>query len=247
MFKVGKERRSPTSASPVDALLDKLDRIDTYARGRRGFDFEERVKKYLEAAKYFGLDSQAVVDSCVDLAETHTHTPEITDIRQAKLLAWEETRQAALSINRPPIEVYMELDPVYFEAILAGDKTYEGRAYRPDSDKNYPDIRAHDRIRFRMSRRKVEFADDALCRGLTPDSEMICTVKEVYFAPTVHGMYQIPRFNGLGFQPMINGDSEILQLQRAAVYHTFPGYHELIERHGFLGIELQNPQLATAA
>jgi hypothetical protein len=77
---------------------------------------------------------------------------------------------------------------------------------------------------------------------------MTCTIKEVYFAPTVHGVYQIPKYNGLGFQPMVSelhGHAS-LQLERAAVYHTFPGYHELIADHGFLGIQVENPLLVTA-
>src|SRR5581483_7396438 len=190
---------------------------------------------------------QDIVDSCVDLAETYTDIPEVAEVRHSKMAAWCRARERALSLKRSPVEIDMELDPIYFEAILQGVKTYEGRAYKPDSDKNYPGIRSGDRIRFRLSDRKEEFADEAVRRGLRGGVDMMCTVKEIYFAPTVHGMYRIPRFNGLGFQPMIDGPSEMLQLQRAAVYHTFPGYHELISEHGFVGIQVENPQLITAA
>lgn len=168
-------------------------------------------------------------------------------MRQTKLDAWSRARSTALCKVRDSIEIDMELDPIYFEAILRGSKTYEGRAYKPESGKNYSDIRRNDLIRFRLSRRQEAFANEAAGRGLRPDMDMVCTVREIYFAPTVHGVYQIPRFNGLGFQPMLDGPSEMLQLQRAAVYHTFPGYHELISAHGFLGIQVENPQLVAAA
>lgn len=245
MLGFGKGERLRAEPSPVDALLGQINDIDQgnlYAD-----DYLHRVRNYLRYAKNCGLDSRSIVDSCVDLAETYTDIPEVMELRQSKLEAWHKARRAALLVDRDPIEISMELDPVYFQAILQGNKTYEGRAYKPESDKNYPDIRSGDRIRFRLSDRKLEFADDAARRGLEPRFDMMCTVKQIHFAPTVHGMYQIPRFNGLGFQPMYSGPSEALQLQRAAVYHTFPGYHQLIEQHGFLGIHVEHPQLVGAA
>lgn len=241
MFTFNRERWSRPPLSPVAEMLRGIESF-----GHDADDYIWRVRSYLGYANECGLGSQAVVDSCLDLAETYTDVHEVSEARRAKLEAWNRARQDALLVDREPIEIDMELDPIYFEAILRGSKTFEGRAYKPDSDKNYPGIRANDRIRFRLSNRQEAFAEDAVRRGLTPANDMICTVREVYFAPTVHGMYQIPRFNGLGFQPMINGTSELIQLQRAAVYHTFPGYHELIGSHGFLGIQVQNPQLVGA-
>jgi hypothetical protein len=245
MFKLNRERAPCLPSSPVDALLFKVEDFDKEYHSCD--DYIHRIRDYLHYAKRCGLDSQSVVDSCVDLAETYTDVSEVVEMRQSKLDAWKSARDTALLIGRAPMEIDMELDPIYFEAILRGSKTYEGRAYKPGSDKNYPAIRSNDRIRFRLSNRKEGFAEEAVRRGLSPYADMLCTVKEIYFAPTVHGMYQIPRFNGLGFQPMIDGPSEMLQLQRAAVYHTFPGYHELIGEHGFLGIQVENPHLIMAA
>jgi len=244
MLKFGKEGTNNKLSSPVDSLLCKVESL--YSDINYYDDYTYRVRSYLRYAKGCELNTQDIVDSCVDLAETYTDIPELVEARQSKLDAWRKARDAALSVERASIEIDMELDPIYFEAILRGDKTYEGRAYKPKSDKNYPDIRSGDCIRFQLSNRKEEFIDEAMRRGLRFDSDMICTVKEIYFTPTVHGMYQIPRFSGLGFQPMIDGPGEMLQLQRAAVYHTFPGYHELIGEHGFLGIQIENPQLVMA-
>ncbi len=42
---------------------------------------------------------------------------------------------------------------------------------------------------------------------------------------------------------MINGPSELLNIQRAAAYYLFPGYREKIQKHGFLGIKLVDPKL----
>jgi hypothetical protein len=53
----------------------------------------------------------------------------------------------------------------------------------------------------------------------------------------------MPELDGDAFQPMISGTSEAIQLQRAAAYHTFSGYHQLIGAHGFLGIKVNNPRL----
>lgn len=228
----------------MEAHLDALDKH--YSDSWCHDDYIYRVHSYLQYSKECGLSSRAVADSCIDLAETYTTIPEITEMHNEKLEAWRKARKHATKVARRPITINMELDPLYFEAILCGSKTYEGRAYKPDSNKNYPDIRRDDCIRFRLSTRQEWFVDDALSRGLHPDRVMECTVKEIYFAPTVHGMYQIPQFCGLGFQPMISGPSEMLQLQRAAVYHTFPGYHDLICEHGFLGIHIEHPQLVAA-
>ena len=241
MFTINREKGPWPSPSAVDEMLRRVEDF-----GHEADDYIWRIRTYLNYAKECNLGSRAVVDSCVDLAETYTDVYEVAEMRRAKRDAWNAARESALMIEREPTEINMELDPIYFEAILRGVKTYEGRAYKPGSDKNYPDMRRNDRIRFRLSNRREDFAEDAACRGLSSDTDMVCTVKEIYFAPTVHGMYQIPKFNGLGFQPMIEGASELIQLQRAAIYHTFPGYHELIGQHGFLGIQVENPQLVDA-
>jgi hypothetical protein len=243
MLRFGKERLRKAPLAPVDDLLSRVEAFGYYRD-----DYLRRVHTYLRYARECGLSSQAIADSCIDLAETYSQVNEVIAMRQDKQRAWDEARKVALSVDRKPIDIDMELDPVYFEAILRGIKRYEGRAYKPDSSKNYPDIRRKDRIHFHLSGRKEEFSDEAVNRGLSLTMELVCTVGDVHFAPTVHGVYQIPRFNGLGFQPMVDerDGNASLQLERAAVYHTFPGYHELIEAHGFLGIQVEQPQLATA-
>jgi len=242
MFTRSRERFKKPASSPVEEMLQW-----TENSGFINDDYLWRIRNYLNYARDCGLESQAVVDSCIDLATTYTDVPEIIENRYSKQRAWDDARVTSLGVNRASRLITMNLDPIYFEAILRGEKTYEGRAYKPNSDKNYPDIRQNDLIQFSLSDRNEEFALDAMARNLHYGMKMVCRVKDVIFAPSVHGVYQIPHFNGLGFQPMINGPSEMLQLQRAAVYHTFPGYHELIEQHGFLGIELEDPQLLTAA
>ncbi len=237
MLKFSAERTP--ELSPVDEMLGRV----------AGFgyvnvdDYIERVRAYLEFAKQCGLESQAVVDSSIDLAETLTTIPELVDSRRAKTEQWEARRRAALAVERPPRLIDMELDPVYFAAILTEKKSFEGRAYKPDSDKDYPDIRAGDLVRFRLSQRDEGFVADMGQRDLRPEDVMVCTVRDVFFAPTVHGMYQNGEIDGEAFQPMLNGPSEVIQLQRAAVYHTFPGYNQIIRDHGFLGIQVENPYL----
>jgi hypothetical protein len=237
MFR-NKGEAQAASSSPVDQMLTRVE-----AFGYGVDDYIWRVRTYLDWAKRCGLRSSAVVDSCIDLAETLTDIPELAARNGTKRAAWESKRTEALRSQRTPRAIAMELDPVYFEAILAGRKTFEGRAYKPNSDKNYPDIRRGDQICFQLSLRQNDFPRQAVQLGLGPDSGMLCTVDDIYFAPTVHGMYQMPEFDGDAFQPMVNGTSEVIQLQRAAVYHTFPGYHDLIGVHGFLGIKVENPQL----
>src|SRR5690242_16663233 len=125
-----REQAPRRAVSPVGTLLAEVAALD-----RKYFytdDYIHRVSNYLHYAKRFELDSQPIVDSCVDLAETYTDIPELAARRQSKLDAWQNARVAALSRDRTPIEVGMELDPIYFEAILRGSKTYEGRAYKPD-------------------------------------------------------------------------------------------------------------------
>lgn len=240
MFSFGRKKNTVPSTPLKNELSKFKEWGDDYWRDD---DYLNRVRLYLSFAHKHGLASQAVVYSCIDLAATYTTIPEVTYERKRKLAEWKVARTAALASVRPPRLISMELDPAYFAAILGGTKTYEGRAYKPDSDKNYPDIRSGDMIFFQLSTRQESFPDEAASLGLDQGRAMTCEVGDVLFAPTVHGAYQIPRFNGLGFQPMIQGPGELLQLQWAAVYHTFPGYHELIDEHGFIGIEVVNPAL----
>lgn len=228
-------RRGPLN--PVDSLL-------TDVRSLRVEDeYLQRLDNYLTWAQQHNLSSQTAAESCIDLAMTLSQIPEVALPRQAKTESWRESRQAALAIERQPRTIAMELDPLYFNAILEGCKTFEGRAYKPDSDKLYADIRGGDMLVFDMSGRDTDFNRQARYYGLTMRSRMVCEVVDAFFSPTVHGVYQIPGFDGDAFQPMIRGDSELLQIQRAGVYYSFPGYRELIHEHGFLGIQVSKPQL----
>lgn len=240
-------RRTPDNH--VDRLLAQVRDVtlDQRRLGHRD-DFLCRLESYLGWAQRYGLGSEQVAGSCTDLARTLSQDRWDAGPRMEKSQAWAERRQAALRTDRPPRTIDMELDPVYFDAILRGRKTFEGRAYKPDSDKDYPDIRHGDTIVFTMSDRQPWFELEAQGYGLSMRDVMVCPVQDVHFAPTVHGVYQMsPDFNGDAFQPMVGvgeSGSEHIQLQRAAVYYSFPGYPELIRDHGFLGIELAGAQLA---
>ncbi|HSX27930.1 MAG TPA: hypothetical protein VLF60_00590 [Candidatus Saccharimonadales bacterium] len=230
--------RNRERSSAVTELLAQVESL------RLPFDdYLQRVHTYLSWAKDCALSSERVVQSCIDLAETLTTIPELQESRAAKSADWERKRRSATATRRSSRTVRMELDPIYFAAILRGAKTFEGRAYKPDSDKNYPDIRADDQIQFYLSDREETFTEEARQLGIKAEDVMYCTVQDVFFAPTVHGVYQLPGFDGDAFQPMIQGQSELLQLQRAGVYYTFPGYPELIAQHGFLGIQVHSPRL----
>lgn len=204
-------------------------------------DLVEKLAQYLRLCMRYGLDGQEIVDSCTDLALTLCRDPDIVAMNEKKIARWEERRKRALSIVRPPRTVAMELDPVFFEGIMTGAKTFEGRAYKPESDKNYPDLREGDFLRFSLSQRRPEFGGQLEEFGLRASMVMIAKVADVYFAPRVHWMYQFNDCSGEDFQPMIDGPLEILNIQRAAVYYKFPGYKDLIEKNGFIGIRVANP------
>ena len=137
----------------------------------------------------------------------------------------------------------MQLYPKYFKAVLLREKTYEGRAYYPESDKNYHDISEGDSIIFNICPETIGWENDCSRLELNPNMQMTTEVTEVNFAPTVHWMFQYGPCFGEEFQPMINGSSELLYIQRAAVYYSFPNYKERIDKYGFLGLKLAEPKL----
>lgn len=200
----------------------------------------EKTANYLEFALRCGLCSSEIVLSCRDLASTLTGCFQEDEIKKRN---WEKLRQTGLSKDRPRRKVDMKLYPKYFRAILDGVKKYEGRAFDPNSEKNYPDLTEGDEIVFSIDRGNFEREQECNTLGLNPSWKMTSTVGQIYYSPTVHGIYQFTSAVGREFQPMIYGASELLELQRAAVYYTFPGYQEKIAKYGFLGIELKFPEI----
>lgn len=72
--------------------------------------------------------------------------------------------------------------------------------------------------------------------------KMRTTVEDVIFGPTVHSIVEKCPKLGVELQPMISGASEPINLLRVGVYYTFPGYKELIQDNGFIGIKLADPK-----
>jgi hypothetical protein len=202
---------------------------------------EERLYTYLEFARTCGLHQREIVLSCVDLALTLEQMWQGLEL--PKINAWGKARREALVKARPQRVIEMQLYPEYFSAIFAKRKVFEGRAYDPDSPKDYPDMREGDRIVFKVCREIPEWESRCQNLGINPDIPMVAEVGRIKFAPLVHWMYQLPGVEGESFQPMISGASELINLQRAAVYYSFPGYAERIMDHGFVGIEVRDPRL----
>ena len=138
----------------------------------------------------------------------------------------------------------MSLYVPYFDAILREEKCVEGRAFK-ESPKNYPDIRTGDRIRFAVFQERDGWYEQCLAREIRPDCKMEVDVGDVLFYPSVQTMYQDHWCDSADFQPMVYrmGIVDLLHLRHAAVYYTFPDYPGLIERNGFLGIEVLNPRI----
>lgn len=202
----------------------------------------EGAEMYLEWALRCGLGGQAIIDSCYDLALLKDEKLALAFNRE-KIEAWEKARKSSLAVKREPTKIQMQLYPEYFAAILSGRKTHEGRAYDPQSEKAYHDIRQGDLVVFSICQEFSGWEDDCRRFDLKPNMIMATQVADILFAPTVHWMYQYCPCVGEEFQPMINGPSELLYLQRAAVYYSFPGYKERIRNHGFVGIRLEKPRL----
>ena len=122
---------------------------------------------YLELALRWGLASRAIIDSCYDLATTTTLPPQEERNEQRR---WQDNRKKRLSLGRPPRVIQMQLYPSYFDAILKGDKTYEGRAFDPFSEKDYLDLREGDEIIFNVCREVGNWQDQCGELGLDPGS-----------------------------------------------------------------------------
>ncbi len=238
-----RRRERTQELSPVEETLQQVYRLLYHDGFMQPDDLLERLYSYVSFARDCKLHSQEVLDSCSDLAYARSTDPMCEVLRQTKQEAWDERRTGALGVPREPRIIDMHLYPIYFAAILRQIKFYEGRAYNPNSDKNYADIRQGDTVRFTLDQDKPEFAAQAIELGLPANATMTCTAEDVLFAPNVHGVYSMSGVLGEHFQPMLTGGSELLELQRVAAYYAFPGYPELIRKHGFVGIELSDPQL----
>lgn len=222
---------------PVTALMRSLKQNsirDSYT---------EKLELYLDWAQNCGLDGEHIVLSCIDLAQTLTDVPFFQAINAEKIMHWQKARQAALSVDRSPKIIPMKLDPLYFALILKKTKMYEGRAWNPESAHNYTDMRQGDTVRFSVDTRTENWSEASTAFGISSDFVMDGILENIYFAPLVHWMYQFTPCEADEFQPSIYGASELLQLQRAAVYYTFPDYTERIQENGFLGLEIFNPHL----
>ena len=230
-------RRSTQSLTAVEQELASVRKVlpncsdDPYVEAYYG---------YLGFAQDCGLGGKHIVLSCRDLAITKDS--ELHAQEQSKVRGWEATRRESGAIAREKREVTMKLYPQYFEGILRGVKKYEGRAYDPGSDKDYANLREGDSIVYSISQEFPGWQEEVKKWGLEANMRMKCEVGRIFFAPTVHGMYQYTPALGAEFQPYLSGVSELLQLQRVGVYYSFPGYPEKISKHGFRGIEMRNPR-----
>lgn len=224
--------------NPVYSELNKLKHL------LKKYPYDMYVHKahsYMSYAASLGLDGEHIVASCYDLALTKDEF--LWAAEQTKAFLWNELRFSALKTERAARLIDMKLYPIYFSAILKGIKQFEGRAFDPTSDKNYPDIRKDDQILFTVDPNAPDIESECKFYDLDQKQRMQLTVSEIYHSSTVHGMYQYCPCVGNEFQPMINGPSELLQLQRAAVYYTLPDYPRKIAAHGFIGIKLENPRI----
>ncbi len=159
---------------------------------------------------------------------------------------WEEARGQALTERTGGARVIkMNLDPEYFVSILDREKTYEGRAWDPDSDKNYVGIQEGDIIEFSINHDYPEVEEVCSSFGIKPHFKMRATVGKMIFAPSIHYMWRFnPQVDPDLFQPKLRrGDMFMEAIESAAVYYRFSDYPRKINENGFLGIEVLHPTL----
>ena len=84
----------------------------------------------------------------------------------------------------------MELYPTYFNAIKNGEKTFEGRAYKADSDKEYHNLRKGDQIVFSINQEAVEWQEMCKKLGLRINERLLVGAGDVYHGSTVHEIFQ---------------------------------------------------------
>lgn len=235
-------QRVPTPKGLVSSELAKVRKMIKLSPQLHD-DYVKRAENYIEWVQRWGLEGEEVVASCFDLALTLAQGSYYQAVRQEIGAQWEQSRAAALTIVRPPKIIIAELDPQFFYHISIGRKTMEGRAYDP---KRFSDIREGDVFKFSLSQRLKHLTGEALEYGLDQADILEAEVGIVNYGPTVHSVYQFGHGKGEDFQPTVSGPSEMLQIQRAAVYYTFPNYPERISQYGFLGIGLRDHRLIRA-
>ncbi|MEA3357262.1 MAG: hypothetical protein U9Q67_02410, partial [Patescibacteria group bacterium] len=164
----------------------------------------------------------------------HTEIDLIGMFEQRKVARWREF-QIGLAERLTPRTIEMQLYPVYFALIQGGRKSVEGRAFNPDSTKDYPNVRRGDQIKFTVSREIDTWEEDCNRLGIVPDSVMIGTIRRVRFGPLVQAVFHNHKISaGELFQPILRhiADPVSTSIIRAARYYEIPGYPELIRTHG---------------
>lgn len=191
----------------------------------------------LEAAKAARLDGLSVVAACFDIAATRCHMRAVQGLNHGRGIifqfdhnTWNDCRRVDLESR----EVEMNLYPEFFEQIALGWKTYEGRAWKKNDVKNYEGLREGDTIVFTQIDRS----------GKKSNTRMRCEIGQIVHGTNVYDAYlQTESGTGIEFQPAITGNREADLIRRVSVYYEFPGYYQVINSAGFLGIRVRNPKL----
>jgi len=135
----------------------------------------------------------------------------------------------------------MQLYPLYFDLIMRGVKTFEGRAYKPGSGKNYPGVCPGDVLQFSICKEIKGWESQCDAYSIHPDSLMSAQIVSVHYAPLVQlAFHDLEPAAGERFQSILSHvhDRVSTAIVRAARYYEIPEYPDLIRKHGFLGLEL---------
>ncbi|MBN1169111.1 hypothetical protein JXA63_04440 [Candidatus Woesebacteria bacterium] len=235
-------RIKKTGNSTPDPLQKELSKVQ-YAISKRSREdpYYNQLLTNLEIAQYFGLEGEYIVHSCRDLAEL-AYDP--TGDNFVKKQTWMRAKETVYMRERTSGRmITMKLYPQYYAAIQRGFKTFEGRAYDPQSSKRYADIKKGDAILFEVNKEIENWEEECKHLSIDPDKRLETDVGQVFYGALVHEVFQMCPRLGVEFQPMISGPSELINLQRAAVYYSFPEYSRRISENGFIGIEVLNPRL----
>lgn len=223
-------REQAPKLSPVATAIQNLKLIESRVKL---LPYEDAMITYLEIIRQQGHFNRATLLSCQDLALTRH--PYFHDDREKEEL-WEKSRDEALVINRPPRTIQCKLHPIFFHLISSSEKTIEGRAHKPSSSKNYPDIRGGDILHFTLDPEAPDFIKNCRRFKLNATDQMRAQVVDLHFAPTVHGVFSQLNSTGHPFQPQINTMPVVQEILQAAEYYKiYPGGFP----HGFIGIELK--------
>ena len=169
---------------------------------------------------------------------------ELLEAQQRKIEAWNSASES--SVARDSRVITKNLFPRYFSLIGSGAKTIEGRAYKPDSSKDYPGIQPGDTVHFNISTEIQNWQERCYEFGLIPGEEMTATVSDVFFSPLVQWMFHsLELCAGEEFQPELHFGWDLVTtaIHNAARYYAIQEYPELIAQHGFVGIRLQDVEI----